>query len=90
MEDIQTYSVSLGFRTGPRFITTFDFTNTGVEADWGRFNTTLGRLKMNYSFTPYRFIEAFLQGQTTWIDLHGSPHLDTDATGVPPLSSSLW
>jgi len=59
--DIQTYSVSLGFRTGPRFITTFEFTNTGVEADWGRFNTTLGRLKINYSFTPYRFIDAFFQ-----------------------------
>jgi len=59
--DIQTYSVSLGFRTGPRFITIFDFTNTGVEADWGRFNTNLGRIKVNYSFTPYRFIDAFLQ-----------------------------
>ncbi len=59
--DIQIYSVSLGFRTGPRFITTFQFTNTGVEADWGRFNTNLGRLKINYSFTPYRFIEAFFQ-----------------------------
>jgi len=59
--DIQIYSVSLGFRTGPRFITTFNFTNTGVEADWGRFNANLGSLKMNYSFTPYRFIDAFLQ-----------------------------
>ena len=59
--DVKTYSASLGFRTGPRFITTFNFTNTGVEADWGRFNTNLGGLKINYSFTPYRFIDAFLQ-----------------------------
>ena len=59
--DLQSYSVSLGFRTGPQFITTFKLTNTGVEADWGRFNTNLGRLKFNYAFTPYRFVEAFFQ-----------------------------
>ncbi len=59
--DLQSYQFNVGFRTGPRFITTLDFTNTGVDADWGHFNTNLGRLKINYSFTPYLFIDAFLQ-----------------------------
>ena len=59
--DIRSYDFSVGFRTGPKFITTFNFTNTGVEADWGRFNTNLGRIKINYSFTPYRFIQSFFQ-----------------------------
>ena len=59
--DIRSYDFSVGFRTGPKFITTFNFVNTGVEADWGRFNTNLGRIKINYSFTPYRFIQSFFQ-----------------------------
>jgi len=59
--DIKSYSTSLGFRTGPQFITTLSFVNTGVKADWGHFNTNLGRLRINYSFTPYRFIQTFFQ-----------------------------
>ena len=33
--DIKSYGTSLGFRTGPQFITTFSFTNTDVQADLG-------------------------------------------------------
>ncbi len=59
--DIRSYDFSLGLRTGPKFITTFDFVNTEVDADWGHFNTNLGRIKINYSFSPYRFIQSFFQ-----------------------------
>ncbi|MBI2822996.1 MAG: carbohydrate binding family 9 domain-containing protein [Acidobacteria bacterium] len=59
--DIKSYNFELGLRTGPKFVTTFGLVNTGVDADWGHFNTNLGRLKLDYSFTPTRFIQAFLQ-----------------------------
>ncbi len=59
--DLKSYGTSLGFRTGPQFITTFSFVTTDVKADWGNFNTNLARLRINYSFTPYRFIQTFFQ-----------------------------
>ncbi|MFB3067988.1 MAG: DUF5916 domain-containing protein, partial [Acidobacteriota bacterium] len=59
--DLKSYGTSLGFRTGPQFITTFSFVTTDVKADWGHFNTNLARLRINYSFTPDRFIQTFFQ-----------------------------
>jgi len=59
--NIETYDFRVGFRTGPNFVTELNFVNTQVEADWGRFNTNLGRLRISYSFTPYRFIQALIQ-----------------------------
>jgi hypothetical protein len=59
--DLRTYDFILGFRTGAKFVTELNFVNTGVDADWGRFNTNLGRLRATYSFTPYRFIQALVQ-----------------------------
>ncbi len=31
-----------------------------------------------------------IRGTASGMDLHGSPSLDTDATGVPPIRFSLW
>ncbi|MBI4445211.1 MAG: carbohydrate binding family 9 domain-containing protein [Acidobacteria bacterium] len=59
--DLAIYDFELGFRTGPQFFTTLNLVNTGVEADWGRFNTNLARLRLNYSFTPTRFLQALFQ-----------------------------
>ncbi len=59
--DIRSYNSTVGFRTGPKFITTINFVNTSVDADWGRFNTNLARIRINYSFTPYRFIQTLFQ-----------------------------
>ncbi|MCH7803291.1 MAG: carbohydrate binding family 9 domain-containing protein [Acidobacteria bacterium] len=59
--NIVSYDFIVGFRTGPNFVTELNFVNTQVEADWGHFNTNLGRLRINYSFTPYRFIQALIQ-----------------------------
>ena len=59
--NIETYDFIVGFRNGPNFVTELNFVNTQVEADWGRFNTNLGRLRISYSFTPYRFIQALIQ-----------------------------
>ena len=59
--DLRAYDFIVGFRTGPKFVTEFNFVNTQVDADWGRFNTNLGRLRVNYSFTPYRFIQTLIQ-----------------------------
>ncbi len=59
--NIESYDFIVGFRTGPNFVTELNFVNTQVEADWGRFNTNLGRLRISYSFTPYRFIQALIQ-----------------------------
>jgi hypothetical protein len=59
--DLRSYDFILGFRTGPNFITELNFINTGVDADWGRFNTSLGRLRVNYSFTTHSFIQGLIQ-----------------------------
>jgi hypothetical protein len=59
--DIESYDFIVGFRTGPDFVTELNFVNTQVDAPWGRFNTNLGRLRISYSFTPYRFIQALIQ-----------------------------
>ncbi|MDA2934620.1 carbohydrate binding family 9 domain-containing protein [Acidobacteria bacterium AH-259-D05] len=59
--DIKSYDFSLGFRRGAEFVTTLSYVDTVVDAPWGHFNTNLGRLRINYSFTPFRFIQAFLQ-----------------------------
>ena len=59
--NIESYDFIVGFRTGPNFVTELNFVNTQVEADWGRFNTNLGRLRISYSFTPYRFVQALIQ-----------------------------
>ena len=58
---LRAYDFIVGFRNGPKFVTELNFVNTQVDADWGRFNTNLGRLRVNYSFTPYRFIQGLLQ-----------------------------
>ena len=59
--DLRAYDFIVGFRTGPKFVTELNYVNTQVDASWGRFNTSLGRLRVNYSFTPYRFIQALIQ-----------------------------
>ena len=59
--NLRTFDAILGFRTGANFVTELNFVNTRVDADWGRFNTNLGRVRMNYSFTPYRFVQALIQ-----------------------------
>ncbi|MFB3067637.1 MAG: DUF5916 domain-containing protein [Acidobacteriota bacterium] len=59
--NIESYDFIVGIRSGPNFVTELNFVNTQVDADWGHFNTNLGRLRVSYSFTPYRFIQALIQ-----------------------------
>jgi len=58
---LRAYDFIVGFRNGSNFVTELSFVNTQVDADWGRFNTNLGRLRVNYSVTPYRFIQGLIQ-----------------------------
>lgn len=59
--DLNIYEFEGGVRTGPQFVTTLSYSNTAVDARWGHFNTNLGRLKVSYSFSPTRFIQALFQ-----------------------------
>lgn len=59
--DFKLYDFEMGFRTGPEFFVTLAYANTGVDADWGRFNTNLARLRLNYSFSPNRSLQALFQ-----------------------------
>ena len=59
--EIKSFDAILGFRTGPNFVTELNLVNTHIDADWGRFNTNIGRLRINYSFTPYRFVQILFQ-----------------------------
>lgn len=59
--DLRSYDFIVGFRAGAKFVAELDYVNTAVDAAWGRFNTNLGRLRINYSFTPYHFIQTLIQ-----------------------------
>ena len=45
--DLRSYDFILGFRAGAKFVAELDYVNTAVDAAWGRFNTNLGRLRIN-------------------------------------------
>ena len=83
--DIRSYDVEVGFRTGPKFVATFNIVNTEVDAVWGHFDTNLGRLKINYSFSPSRFVQAFFQYNSRANQLSSNIRfglLNTSGTGL--------
>lgn len=54
-------SPELEFRVGETFNGELEWSHNDIELEGGDFTTNLGRLRLNYSFTPRIFVQALVQ-----------------------------
>jgi hypothetical protein len=67
---IQGYSTGVRWRPNPHLAASGDYQVNDVNLPEGRFKTELARFRIDYSFTPTMFLNAFVQynsASRTWL-----------------------